>query len=416
MGGKTKYWQNVIKTFNTSIIGYWPLWEDAGTVAQDISGNGRNGAYKATGITYGQPGVFGGTKSILNATGDINLYSAGLAAAFSGTEGSYGIWYKPTSAGVWTNGAGGDIGFLYKDASNRILFYKSATNNLIAGNYIAGGTNTSFGVSKFAVTTWFHIWLTWSDSGDFFRWYINGSRQSLDVGQTIGLYGATAVGTWSGDPTGMMVSGGYQGSLLGNIAFPILLNRAITDDEAHALHPFGLLLFDGDSRTGGKPYPHDAFKASTKTTYTFLNKGNAGYTVAQMISGASTNVDAYYRNNGQKNIVIIWGGVNSSGLTAAAIYAELQTYCLARKARGWKVIICTEIDAVNAGWTAKYQELNTLLRAGYTSFADGIADLGANANLQDNSDITYYNADGVHLTAAGYTVVSGIVQPVIDAL
>ena len=43
------------KVLALSPIAYWPLWEAAGAVAEDISGNGFDGAY--TGVTLGQTGI-----------------------------------------------------------------------------------------------------------------------------------------------------------------------------------------------------------------------------------------------------------------------------------------------------------------------------------------------------------------------
>ena len=51
------YWQTVSRIKRSNLLAYWPLWESAGTVMRDTSGNGRNGTYQATGITYGQSGI-----------------------------------------------------------------------------------------------------------------------------------------------------------------------------------------------------------------------------------------------------------------------------------------------------------------------------------------------------------------------
>jgi len=114
---------------------------------------------------------------------------------------------------------------------------------------------------------------------------------------------------------------------------------------------------------------------------------------------------------------VLWVGVNdAAALTAQEIYDNIAARCTTARAAGWKVVVCTEIDAVAAGWTAKYQALNALLLAGYTAFADGIADLGANSELQDHTDTTYFNADGTHLIAAGEAVVRDTVYPVLASV
>ena len=52
---RQSYLQKIIAMFGTSLIGYWPGSEEAGTVAVDYSGNGYNGVY--TGVTFGQEGI-----------------------------------------------------------------------------------------------------------------------------------------------------------------------------------------------------------------------------------------------------------------------------------------------------------------------------------------------------------------------
>jgi hypothetical protein len=40
-----EYYQKIKQLFGSSIIAHWPMWEGSGSVAYDISGNGRNGAH-----------------------------------------------------------------------------------------------------------------------------------------------------------------------------------------------------------------------------------------------------------------------------------------------------------------------------------------------------------------------------------
>jgi hypothetical protein len=68
-----------------------------------------------------------------------------------------------------------------------------------------------------------------------------------------------------------------------------------------------------------------------------------------------------------------------------------------------------------ATYTQKVQALNTLIR-GDTSKYDRLADLGADARLQNALDTTYFNADAIHLNAAGQSVAAGIVAAQIATL
>ena len=66
-----------------TLLALWPLDETSGTVANDISGAGRNAAYVST-VTLGQPGLGDGQPAARVAgTGAVNFYTAALAAALT---------------------------------------------------------------------------------------------------------------------------------------------------------------------------------------------------------------------------------------------------------------------------------------------------------------------------------------------
>jgi len=286
--------------------------------------------------------------------------------------------------------------------------------------YNAGGDSDYLLAQKLNnFSDWIEIWVSWSYSDGKFYVYSNGLVHEWDKWAAVN-FPLSLTGAWVGDlGSGYANIGIFSSSWKGLISHVRLLNRPVTPDEVRSLNPYPVILFDGDSRTGGKPYPFEAFGQSEKTWYGFKHLGTSGAGLELLTSDAPTNVDPV--RNGSDSICVIWAGVNNSGATAEDIHDLIESYCLARKAAGWKVLVCTEIDAQDAGrlannWPTKYLELNTLLRADYTTFADGLADLGANANLQDATNTTYFSVDKVHLTNAGYTVVAGIVGPALAAL
>jgi lysophospholipase L1-like esterase len=59
--------------------------------------------------------------------------------------------------------------------------------------------------------------------------------------------------------------------------------------------------------------------------------------------------------------------------------------------------------------------LNTLIKSDATLY-DSLIDLGADSRLQDATNVTYYNADKVHLTDTGYGVVAALVAAQVSAL
>ncbi len=169
-------------------IGYWPMAEPSGGVALDASGNMRHGAY--TSATLGQPGRGDGRTSVLfNGTSSTNnAYSASLAGAFNGAEGSLCGWFKVSGAGVWTDATTRRLAYFFVDSSNRVSILRTATNNQLSAFYLAGGTNKSVNFTASSLD-WFHVAITWSKSADQVKVYLNGIQQGATQ---------TGLGTWAG--------------------------------------------------------------------------------------------------------------------------------------------------------------------------------------------------------------------------
>ncbi len=188
-------------------IGYWPQAESSGTVALDASGNGRNGAY--TGVTLGQTGIGDGRTSASydGATSYANIYTAGLAGAFSGAEGTIALWIRVANAGVWSDATIRRLFTFQADSNNRVQLARSVTNNNLIITYVAGGTATTVSNSGFAAdTNWIHMAVTWSKAADQLKLYKNGAQlgtTQTGLGVFVGALNATAVflGAASNTPT-----------------------------------------------------------------------------------------------------------------------------------------------------------------------------------------------------------------------
>ncbi len=182
------YAAKVAAIASSNLIAYWPLWEASGTVATDIGGSALNGAY--TGVTLGQQGIGDGRTSPLfdGANDYCNIYSAALAAAFNGAEGTFVSWFKVANAGVWTDGAFHSICRLQADASNQIVIDKSSTNNVLRMIYTAGGTQKISTPSN-SSTGFLCVAMTWSKSADQMIPYVNGVATQAAL---------TGLGVWAG--------------------------------------------------------------------------------------------------------------------------------------------------------------------------------------------------------------------------
>jgi hypothetical protein len=134
-------------------------------------------------------------------------------------------------------------------------------------------------------------------------------------------------------------------------------------------------------------------------------------------------VDKYINNVGVRNIVVIWAGINDmyvNNVSENVAYRGMKAYCEQRRQKGWKVIVCTEINCTNSSINdSRRLAFNSLIRSNWTSFADGICDLGNTSPFNtatSHENTTYYLADGVHLTATGYAIIANTVSVSISAL
>lgn len=127
----------------------------------------------------------------------------------------------------------------------------------------------------------------------------------------------------------------------------------------------------------------------------------------------------------QPSIVVTNMGTNDIALTAdsaATIYARLATICGLAHADGAKMIISTILPAVNINYTAprlaELAALNTMIRDGWASIADGLIDHAADPIMgaPDAPLDTSLYLDGLHPTALGVSFLTGQTAAAISAL
>jgi len=139
-----------------------------------------------------------------------------------------------------------------------------------------------------------------------------------------------------------------------------------------------------------------------------------GKTTTQIVSEFPTRIAPYFRAN---DVYIFWDVVNdlNTGKTVAQTLASSKTLATLAKAQGYKVYTLTSININNTIVEPLRIQYNTSLLAD-TSFWDGVIDLTTisvlnNTNSYQNT--TYYNADGTHLTTAGYNLIG---QKILDSV
>ena len=171
------------KVLSYAPIAYWKLDEASGSVAADSSGNGFDGT--AYGVTWGESGIGDGeTAALFDGINDyVNVFSAGLAAVFSFSAGTWSLWVKKTSwdAAVRV--------FLAAAAStpNRVYMSSNIYDETV-GAYVGQGTAVSSKTSG-GSTAWVHVALTWDASAGALVLFVDGEAQ------TPGSITVAAVGT-----------------------------------------------------------------------------------------------------------------------------------------------------------------------------------------------------------------------------
>ncbi|HEX9028069.1 MAG TPA: polysaccharide deacetylase family protein, partial [Anaerolineales bacterium] len=257
------YSQRLKGRFGSSLVAYWPLWEPAGTSGagsvKDITPNARHGT--PSNVTFGGSGI-GDHKAAAAFSGVnsyINVYSTSLRDAFPGLEGSLIMWIKAANAGVWTDGTRDDLLFFQTTAANSFLSVrKNAGGTGIEVHYLASAFERTISVNT-NTTDWFCLAVTWSDSNDRLRVYLNGLQHGEDA--TIGTWGNLILSANSVigavDTTGL-------NSWNGQLAHVALINREATAAEIAGASSCG------GFRSRGNGYAMLCFDDSQASTYTGL--------------------------------------------------------------------------------------------------------------------------------------------------
>lgn len=189
-----------------------------------------------------------------------------------------------------------------------------------------------------------------------------------------------------------------------------------------------VVVLDGDSRTDGwnceYRYPYMDLLSLNEPCAVFKTSFG-GLTSADLLSRASELVDTKYSNQARMNILVVWVGVNDIAVgdkSALETFNNLKAYCLERRFKGWKVIVCTEISMKGSGSFGECdlvrQEYNQLILSNYQDFADVVA------KLHEIPEIGSYGAhlngaffcDGIHLTNSGTALIGQKINKEINLL
>lgn len=226
------------KVLGYAPIAYWPLNEVSGTTAINLVNAAMNGIYArdvatmGTGVGIGD----GNTAPLFDATNDVvDVYSAALAAAFDGAEGSLIIWAKVRAASVWADAAWRYLNYIKTDAANNtaLLMRKTANANELGYTYTANGVTETETKGSVSTLSWMCLGMSWSLTANEVRYYYSGAPQgAVDI--TLGVWGGallatqTVIGALNATPTngwdGYLAHYALFGSALAPAAFAALAN------------------------------------------------------------------------------------------------------------------------------------------------------------------------------------------------
>lgn len=229
------------------------------------------------------------------------------------------------------------------------------------------------------------------------------------------------------------------------------------------------VFFQGDSITYGyalteaESYPYKVMMTlNGGIEADWFNAGVSGRKLAEMVVDIPTYKPLY--RPFKKNVAVIFEGINDNGYQQSpytwlpndprwvnahagvaggheGMLANLWTVCDTMRIRGYKVIVCTIIPApchdANGNATTyhtEYQAYNQGIRDGWAAHAAALCDFAAlpefnnwgngtedsytgaaaGANGGSFGNMTYYQTDNIHPTAAGLSVLAAAIQPIIQ--
>ena len=188
----TSYIQKVLRTQSSNFVGFWPLDEESGTTAYDISPNGYNATSSGLLRSNVQRGFLapdGGKCAQFDGSASyINMYNATAAAVT--TPGSMSIWAATPDANL----SGTTKMQLFKfaaDANNFIDLTFDTTayrfNGWHEGNTTAKSVNSPLKYNVGYGPQWHHFVMTFTDSGSL-TFYTDGLAETA----------ATSLGIFTG--------------------------------------------------------------------------------------------------------------------------------------------------------------------------------------------------------------------------
>lgn len=189
------------------------------------------------------------------------------------------------------------------------------------------------------------------------------------------------------------------------------------------------VVWDGDSITNGgfnefRSYVDPAMR-QLSVLARCINNAQTGQTLAQMATNYASRCAPMYSASNSKNVLLIFGGTNdiAANVSAATAFSSLLTYAAAARATGYKVIVGTMLARTQGfsggqtagGFETARQTFNASIASDALTHWDGVADFAAVPNMNDATNLTYWNAGGIHPNDAGNTLLAPVASAAVNA-
>lgn len=147
----------------------------------------------------------------------------------------------------------------------------------------------------------------------------------------------------------------------------------------------------------------------------------SGATTPARTAAIAADLAPLYSPNYAMNVVTFFEAVNdfvTNGASVVTAQNNIIAYTAAARALGFKVAQCTPTPTNNTGGQANVRVplIAQWLRDNPSLSDFTLIDLAANASLSNPSNLTFYQADGLHPTDAGAAVIAGLVHDLIVTL
>jgi lysophospholipase L1-like esterase len=154
--------------------------------------------------------------------------------------------------------------------------------------------------------------------------------------------------------------------------------------------------------------------ASATRAWSVKSVARSGNTTQQRIDEYDAAVRPQFAPVMGLNVLTFFEGLNTllAGVSVDDAITQLKAYATTAMVQGWTLQLCTIPATTNVAAAPKVIQYNTWLRTtearAYSSLP--VLDLNADSRLATASNLTYFQTDGIHPTAAGYAVIADLVH------